>query len=255
IDFDLRVRWANPTFEHFCCADPVGHGFYEALGRVENNDEFCPFHSALASRPSGQDGNHVPAVCVSSRLRCRGPRFLDLHVSLLPEPAGSQPLFIALAHDSTTLVQQQQKLDALYRAGRELTALDGEQMADLSFQQRVELLKGNVRRLTRDLLQYELFEILLLDHTSGKLTALVQDGMTLEAQRMELRAAAEGNGVSGFVAATGRSHLCRDTLSDPLYVQGAPFARSSLTVPLRFNDRIVGTFNVESPRPGAFGEA
>jgi CheY-like chemotaxis protein len=253
IDFDLRVRWANPTFEHFCSADAVGRGFYEALGCVDHNDEFCPFHSALAAgRPADQA---APAVCVSARLRCRGPRFLDLHVSLLPAPAGSQPLFIALAHDSTTLVQQQQKLDALYRAGRELTALDAEQTAELTFQQRVELLKGNVRRLTRDLLQYENFEILLLEPSTGRLTSLVQDGMAPEAERLQLRAAVEGNGVSGYVAATGRSHLCRDTLDDPLYVQGAAGARSSLTVPLRFADRIVGTFNVESPRPGAFGEA
>lgn len=252
IDFDLRVRWANPTFEHFCASDPVGHGFYESLGCVQDSDEFCPFHSALACR--GADPS-APTVCVSSRLRCRGPRFLDLHVSLLPAPAGAQPLFIALAHDSTTLVQQQQKLDALYRAGRELTALDGVEVADLDIPQRVERLKGNVRRLTRDLLQYEVFEILLLDHETGKLTPLLQDGMAPEAQRTQLRASAEGNGVSGYVAATGRSHLCRDTLDDPLYVTGATGARSSLTVPLRFADRIVGTFNVESPRPNTFGEA
>ena len=58
-----------------------------------------------------------------------------------------------------------------------------------------------------------------------------------------------------YVAATGRSYLCRDTAADPLYLRGAAGARSSLTVPLRFGDRIVGTFNVESTRPGAFGEA
>src|SRR5207247_10875507 len=96
---------------------------------------------------------------------------------------------------------------------------------------------------------------LLLDTSSGKLTPLMQDGMTAESARRELRAAVEGNGVSGFVAATGRSHLCKDTLADPLYVGGALDARSSLTVPLRYADSGVGTFNVESPRPNAFGEA
>jgi CheY-like chemotaxis protein len=64
----------------------------------------------------------------------------------------------------------------------------------------------------------------------------------------------QGNGVTGFVANTGKSYLCEDTANDPLYLPGAPGARSSLTVPLILHDEIQGTFNVESPRPGAFDE-
>src|SRR6185503_15227108 len=45
-----------------------------------------------------------------------------------------------------------------------------------------------------------------------------------------------------------------DTQNDPLYLPGAPGARSSLTVPLILHDEILGTFNVESPHPGAFNE-
>ena len=52
----------------------------------------------------------------------------------------------------------------------------------------------------------------------------------------------------------GKSYLCEDTTTDPLYLPGAPGARSSLTVPLILHDEILGTFNVESPRPGAFNE-
>ncbi|MFO0930553.1 MAG: response regulator [Gemmataceae bacterium] len=70
----------------------------------------------------------------------------------------------------------------------------------------------------------------------------------------ELYARPEGNGVTGFVAATGTSHLCPDTAADPLYLPGAAGARSSLTVPLRLGDRVIGTFNVESLQPNAFGE-
>jgi CheY-like chemotaxis protein len=39
-----------------------------------------------------------------------------------------------------------------------------------------------------------------------------------------------------------------------LYLIGAANARSSLTVPLILHDQILGTFNVESTRPGAFNE-
>ena len=61
-------------------------------------------------------------------------------------------------------------------------------------------------------------------------------------------------GVTGFVAATGKSYLCEDTTTDPLYILGASEARSSLTVPLMLHDEVLGTFNVESPRPQGFTE-
>jgi CheY-like chemotaxis protein len=251
VDFDLRIRWANPTFQRWCGGNPVGRGFYEALGSPEvAGEEFCPFQSALASRTITPDGG--PA-CVSFRLDCRDNRHIDLHITPLLDSDPGGPLFIALGHDATAVFQQQQKLDALHKAGQELTALDPTQLAEMSVADRIELLKSNIRRLTRDLLHYELIAIRLLDPATGKLVPLLHDGMIPEASSRELYALPENNGVTGFVAATGRSYFCPDTQADPLYITGAPGAHSSLTVPLRFGDRIVGTFNVESPRPGAFG--
>ena len=65
----------------------------------------------------------------------------------------------------------------------------------------------------------------------------------------------QNNGVTGFVASTGKSYLCEDTTEDPLYLQGFAGAKSSLTVPLVFHDQVIGTFNVESPEPRAFSES
>jgi CheY-like chemotaxis protein len=154
----------------------------------------------------------------------------------------------------TALVQQHDKLDALHKAGRELPALSPQQLGEMSVAQRVELLKQNIQRLTHDLLHYEVIEIRLLDPVTGRLEPLLQHGMSPEAAARVLYARPHGNGVTGYVAATGHSHLCPDTLADPLYLPGAPAAHSSLTVPLRFQDRVVGTLNVESPRPSAFGK-
>jgi CheY-like chemotaxis protein len=78
--------------------------------------------------------------------------------------------------------------------------------------------------------------------------------MTPSAANRVLYAKPEGNGVTGFVAATGKSYLCPDTANDPLYLEGAQGARSSLTVPLMVGDQVLGTFNVESPQLNAFGE-
>jgi CheY-like chemotaxis protein len=76
-----------------------------------------------------------------------------------------------------------------------------------------------------------------------------------DAAGRELRAETTGYGVTGFVAATGKSYVCEQTSDDPLYLEGAKGARSSLTVPLVFHDEVVGTFNVESPEPNAFSES
>src|SRR5207245_1596049 len=123
-----------------------------------------------------------------------------------------------------------------------------------SIDERIELLKLNIRRLTHDLLHYDVIEIRLLDRHTGMLVPLLQEGMTPEAGGRALHAKAEDNGTTGFVAATGKSYLCPDTTTDPLYIIGASGARSSLTVPIISQDELIGTFNVESPKPNAFGE-
>jgi CheY-like chemotaxis protein/putative methionine-R-sulfoxide reductase with GAF domain len=145
-------------------------------------------------------------------------------------------------------------MDALHQAGAELAALDPDQLAEMSVEERVELLKMNIRRFTRDLLHYDVVEIRLLDRQTEKLEPLLEEGMTPEAAQRVLYARQQDNGVTGFVAATGKSYLCPDASNDPLYIQGAAGAHSSLTVPLVYQDQVIGTFNVESPRLNAFGE-
>jgi CheY-like chemotaxis protein len=254
VDFDLRVRWANPTFESWCNGPPVGRGFYEALGSPEVvGPEYCPFHTALAGLQTGARPATPPVT--STRLLCRGSRHIDLHITpIIEQDEGKGPLLIALGRDVTSMVQQQQKLDALHKAGTELAALAPEHLAEMSADERIELLKLNIRRFTRDLLHYEVIEVRLLDRQTGKLEPLLQEGMTAEASDRVLLASTEGQGLTGFVAATGKSYLCPDTTADPLYLPGASGAHSSLTVPLVYQDQVIGTFNVESPRVNAFGE-
>jgi CheY-like chemotaxis protein len=69
-----------------------------------------------------------------------------------------------------------------------------------------------------------------------------------------LYARTDDNGISGYVAATGQAYLCRDIRRDTRYYDGLPNARSSLTVPLRLNDAIIGVFNIEADTADAFDE-
>jgi CheY-like chemotaxis protein len=111
-----------------------------------------------------------------------------------------------------------------------------------------------LRKSIHDLLQYDTIEVRLLDKRTGELQPLLEDGMTPEAASRVLFARPTGNGVTGYVAATGESYLCREATCDPHYLPGAAGASSSMTVPLKYNDEVIGTLNVESPRPNAFGE-
>jgi CheY-like chemotaxis protein len=241
---DLRLAWGNPAFAARCGGGPLrGRGFYDALGTPEIlGPDYSPFHTALAGRVA------------TTRLRLRDDRFLELQVTPMSDPGRAPSQLIVLARDVTAEAHQQQKLDALHKAGAELAALSPDQLADMSPEERIELLKQDIRRLTHDLLHYDVIEIRLLDPLTGRLEPLLEEGMTPEAGRRELFPSPEGNGVTGFVAATGKSYICGDAANDPLYLQGAAGARSSLTVPLISEDRVIGTFNVESPTLHGFGE-
>jgi CheY-like chemotaxis protein len=256
VDFDLKIRWANPAFRSWCEGEVVGRGFYDALGSSELlGPDFCPFHSALTNLSALRaSGSAATPTSVSVCLVCRCNRTIDLHVTPLDGPTGAEPLLLVLARDVSRSVEQQHKLDALHKAGRELAALAPEQLAEMSVGERIELMKLNIRRFTRDLLHYDVIEIRVIDQQTGRLELLLQEGMDPDAASRILLPAPEGNGVTGYVAAVGKSYLCSDTRLDPLYLPGSPGARSSLTVPLIHHDQVIGTFNVESPEANHFNE-
>ncbi len=243
VNLDLKIVWANSTFEGWCGAPAKNRGFYDALHSPEVlGPDYSPFHTALAGKTA------------TTRLHCSDNRYMELFIAPIREADDSIRQLISLGRDITGEVQQQQKLDALHQAGQELAALAPDQLAEMSVEERIELLKLNIRRFTHDLLHYDVIEIRLLDKQTGQLVPLLDEGMTQLASTRVLYPKTEGNGVTGFVAATGKSYLCPDTATDPLYIEGASGARSSLTVPIISQDELLGTFNVESPKPNAFGE-
>ena len=91
----------------------------------------------------------------------------------------------------------------------------------MTVEERIELLKSNILHYTQDLLNFNVVEIRLLDSETGKLEPLLAEGIVPEAAQRDLYAQPQNNGVTGFVAATGKSYLCEDTTEDPLYLEGA----------------------------------
>lgn len=252
LDSDNTIRWANGRMREWCGRENlISANFYSALGSPEIlGPDFCPFHTALATgQPTG------------STLRSSEGRYYQVHAAPVREISAHprRPIpprhLIVTVRDVTHEMLQQQKLAAIHQAGMELADLTPDELFHMTVEQRIDLLKQNILHYTRDLLHFDVVEIRLLDQRTGRLEPLLSVGMEPEAANRMLYAQPQGNGVTGFVAATGKSYLCEDTTEDPLYLSGAKDAKSSLTVPLVLHDEVIGTFNVESPEPRAFTES
>jgi len=173
---------------------------------------------------------------------------------LAAESESHQSQVIAVVWDVTRARRLQKKLDAIDLAGRELVALGTEANAQLRINDRIRLLEQTVYEHLHNLLHFDNFAVLLIDKKSNKLEFVLQHGMIDRVQSYNLYVAPDGSGISGYVAATGKSYVCGDIQNDPRYLPGLESARSSLTVPLRLQDKIVGVFNIESEQLGAFND-
>src|SRR4029434_1075594 len=125
-------------------------------------------------------------------------------------PSGQVVQIVAVIWDATSTRRLQQKIDAIDGAGRELVGLEGEALSTLDVGQRLKLLEDKIIRYTRDLMHFDHFAIRLLDRKSNKLEVVISQGLTSDALNIELFASPEGNGISGYVSATGRSYICPD---------------------------------------------
>ncbi len=158
----------------------------------------------------------------------------------------------AVVVNATGHRRQQLKLNAIDRAGRELVRLDDEvTRGDAS--RRLGVLEERIIRCSREVLNFQHFAVMVLNARTNELEPIFKQGLP-EVGTRQLFASPEGNGISGYVAATGRSYVCPDVRNDHRYLMGMEGARSSLTVPLRLHDKVVGVLNVESDQVGAFGE-
>lgn len=223
--------------------DLIGLNFYEAIGHPSI---LGPEPSPLASAKSKQ------TQCQAT-LQVEN-RFFRLTVVPIITSEGDCRKILVTLRDCTESVTQQKKLEALHQAGTALADLRPEEIYLMDVEQRIELLKDNILHYTRDLLDFDVIEIRMVDFDTKLLRPLLSVGIDSEVARQPLYASATGNGVTGFVAATGKSYLCEDTTDDPLYLDGLIGAKSSLTVPLIYHDQVIGSFNVESPEVGAFTE-
>lgn len=90
----------------------------------------------------------------------------------------------------------------------------------------------------------------LINPTTGLIEILAAQGLPENAAELRLRI---GEGITGWVARTGRAERVDDVMSDPRYVMLRQDARSELAVPLEVNGEVRGILNVDSDQPAEFG--
>jgi two-component system, sensor histidine kinase SagS len=245
VDTEGRCNWMNKRMAQW-----PAH-VHEKIRRT------CQGSFELFSKQVSPQTTDTPANFSRSKrysLNVDDAQFFEMIASPVISPGGQVVQVVCVVWDATGTRRLQQKIDAIDKAGRELVRLDADLIAKLHVGERLKLLEEKIISFTRDLMHFDHFAIRLLDRRSNKLEVVMSQGLPSEALCIELYAEQEGNGISGYVAATGRSYICPDVERDPRYVFGLDSAKSSLTVPLRLHDRIIGIFNVESRHRAAFNE-
>lgn len=180
-------------------------------------------------------------------------RYYEVICSPVRDRGGILRQVVAVVMDATLQRRQQMKLNAIDKAGHELVNLNREAIANSDAAERHRLLEKCIINCSREVLDYQHFIVMLVNNRTNRLEVVVSEGLDEEASG-ELFCSPENNGICGYVAATGRSYLCGDVRKDERYLPGLSNARSSLTVPLRLNDKVIGVLNVESDAVGAFTE-
>jgi CheY-like chemotaxis protein/PAS domain-containing protein len=245
VDGQGRCNWMNKKMQAW---PPRVH---EKIRRT------CQEAFELFSKQVSPQTADTPATFSRSKryaLNIEDQQFLEMIASPVISPSGHVVQVVAVVWDATGTRRLQQKIDTIDKAGRELVRLEADAITKMNVGQRLKVLEEKIVSFTRELMHFDHFTIRLLDRKSNKLELVMSAGLPPEALAIELFSEAEGNGISGFVAATGRSYICPDVERDPRYVFGLDQAKSTLTVPLRLHDKIIGIFNIESRQRAAFNE-
>src|SRR5271170_1058158 len=226
---------------------------------IERIRQVCCQAIAAFTEPSAKDSPQH-AICnpgIRSQkfsINTEDNRFFELVCSPVLDATGRVCQAAVICWDATHTRRLQKKLDAIDLAGNELVRLESAAITKLNVIERLALLEEKIIKFCRQLMQFDHFNIRLLDRTTNKLEPVISVGMPAAAAEIELFSSTEGNGISGYVAATGRSYISADVARDPRYVPGLDRAKSSLTVPLMLRDQTIGVFNIESDQYAFFTE-
>src|SRR5579862_5000041 len=165
--------------------------------------------------------------------------FTEEHKRLLTLIASRMAVGIENARLYTRMTRQTKTLLLLNEIARELTSILN-----------VDELLKRVGELLSQLIDFQMFSILLLDASGEKL----QHRFSLRFQEnIQLKNdIGVGQGVVGYAAQHKQAVLLPDVGKDPRYISLNPETRSELAVPLIYKGKVIGVLDLEHTRRGFF---
>jgi len=149
---------------------------------------------------------------------------------------------VAVAIENARLFRSERQyvdtLETLAEVGREMSSI-----LDL------DVLLTRIASLTKRLIDYRTFGILLLDDATGELEMklAVRYGKGAESKHVKL-----GEGLVGWAALHKEAVLVSDVSKDDRYINLVDDAHSEMVIPMLIKDRCIGVFDLESPELDAF---
>ena len=167
--------------------------------------------------------------------------FTEQHQNLLELLAGRIAMAIENARLYRRSVRQSRTLHLLNEISRELSSV-------LVLN---ELLR-KIGALTKRLIDYHRFSIMLLDEQSQTINAVIS---LRQDERMPDKCSVHaGEGVVGAAASSRQTVVVSDVSKDSRYIMVNPDTRSEMAVPLIYHDTVIGVVDMESPHPAYFTE-
>src|SRR5512138_1313316 len=138
----------------------------------------------------------------------------------------------------TRLRAEHERLKLLYQVGNVIhSTLEPQEALRLIVEQAVEVMRASSG------------SVVLINPTTQFLEIHAAHGLPARATELKLRA---GEGITGWVARTGKPARVGDVTKDPRYIMLRSEVRSELAVPLEVGGEIRGVINVDSDRLDAF---
>ena len=241
VDADGRMSWSNKRMRRFNAET------------TEHTKRICRQALSIFKSQVGINGETSQRRSKKFTFQ-EQENYFEMICSPVIDEEGIVSQVVAVVWDASSGKRLQSKIDAIDASGRELARIQSEAVTTKTPAERLKLLQEKIIKYSKDLMHFDHFAIRLLDKRANKLEVVIAEGLPPEALEIDLYAQPEGNGISGYVGATGRSYICHDTEKDPRYVLGLQHSKSSLTVPLMLYDEVVGVYNIESESIGAFNE-
>jgi signal transduction histidine kinase len=143
-----------------------------------------------------------------------------------------------MSEELSKLASRYERLSLLYQVSNVIHST-------LDSQEALQLIVSEAVRLTRAASG----SVALINPTSGFLEIHASQNLPTASARLKLRV---GEGITGWVARTGKAASVGDVTQDRRYVVARRGVRSELAVPLEVNGEIRGVINVDSDRKDTF---